>query len=350
MIPNLMRRWELPQFGRENLKLVEVPVPAPGAHEVLIRISAVSLNYRDKLIIENGMGLTPDMPFTPSSDMAGTVVTIGAGSHRFAVGDTVLGAFSAGWLDGAAPGTGRDLMPALGGPPLPGMLSEYVVLPEEWLVHAPSSLDAVQASTLPCAGVTAWQALVELGQLHAGQSIVVQGTGGVSLFAVQFAAAHGATVIVTSGDDDKLARVKAIGATHGINRHSTPEWAQAVIALTGGRGADHILEMVGADNLGRSLDALVHQGRISVIGVFGGLQATLPVGVMLKKRPTIQGIGVGPRRVLEDVVRAIDSTGLKPIIAAQHPFSDLQVALDELDRGPFGKVVIHGVGYLEKNK
>lgn len=155
---------------------------------------------------------------------------------------------------------------------------------------------------------------------------------------------------MTSSDDDKLARVKAIGATHGINRHSTPEWAQAAMALTGGRGADHILEMVGADNLARSLDALAHQGRITIIGVFGGLEATLPVGVMLKKRPTIQGIGVGPRRVLEDVVRAIDSTGIKPIIAAQYPFSDLQAALDDLDRGPFSKVVVNGAGYLEKNK
>jgi len=350
VINKVMCRWELPQFGRENLRMVEVPVPAPGAHEVLVCVSAVSLNYRDKLIIQNGMGLTPDMPFTPGSDMAGTVVATGAGSHRFAVGDAVLGAFSADWQDGAAPGTGRDLMPALGGPPLPGMLSEYVVLPEEWLVHAPSSLDAIQASTLPCAAVTAWQALVELGRLRAGQSVVVQGTGGVSLFALQFAAAHGATVIVTSSDDDKLARVKAIGASHGINRHSTPEWAQAVIALTEGRGADHILEMVGGDNLARSLDAIVHQGRISVIGVFGGMEATLPVGAMLKKRATIQGIGVGPRRVLEDVVRAIDSTGIKPVIAAQHPFSDLQAALDELDRGPFGKVVIRGVGHSEDNR
>jgi NADPH:quinone reductase-like Zn-dependent oxidoreductase len=344
VVQKMMRRWELAPFGREHLRLVEVPVPVPGPQEVLVQVTAVSLNYRDKLIIENGMGLTSSAPFTPGSDMAGTVVAAGSGSHRFAIGDAVLGAFSGDWLDGAASGTGRELMPALGGPPLPGMLAEYVVLPEAWLVRAPASLDAVQASTLPCAAVTAWQALVELGQLRAGQSVVVQGTGGVSLFAVQFALAHGATVIVSSGDDGKLARVKALGAHHGINRHTTPDWSEAVIAMTTGKGADHILEMVGGDNLASSLDALVHQGRISLIGVFGGMEARLPVGAMLKKRATIQGIGVGSRRVLEDVVRAVDSTGIQPVIAAQHAFTDLQAALDELDRGPFGKVVIRGGG------
>jgi len=342
MIESMMWRWELDQFGRDNLRLVEAAVPTPGPKEVLVRVSAVSLNYRDKLIIEHGMGLDPAMPFTPASDMAGTVVALGAGSGRFAVGDDVLGAFSADWLDGRAPGSGRDLMPALGGPPLPGMLSEYVVLPEEWLVAAPVSLDAIESSTLPCAAVTAWQALVELGDLRAGQSVVVQGTGGVSLFAVQFAASHGATVIVTSGTDDKLARARMIGASHGINRQATPEWAAAVIELTAGRGADHVLEMVGGANLARSLDAVVHQGRISMIGVFGGMEAMFPVGALLKKRATIQGIGVGPRRVLEDVVRHIDSTGIKPVIAAQYPFTDLHAALAELDRGPFGKVVLRG--------
>jgi len=335
-----MLRWELEQFGARNLRLVEAPVPVPGRNQVLVRVSAIALNYRDKLMIQHGMGLAPEMPFTPASDMAGTVVSLGPGSGRVAVGDAVLGAFCADWLDGAAPGTGRDLMPALGGPPLPGMLAEYVVLPEQWLVHAPSSLDAVQASTLPCAAVTAWQALVGSGRPCAGSSVVVQGTGGVSLFALQFAASLGATVIVTSSSDEKLARAVTLGASHGVNYRSTPQWEEAVIELTGGRGADHVLEMVGGDNLARSIDALVHQGRISMIGVFGGMQATLPVAALLKKRATIQGIGVGPRRALEQLVDHIDSTGIKPVIAARHAFSDLPAALDALDRGPFGKVVV----------
>ncbi|MGZ5198552.1 MAG: zinc-dependent alcohol dehydrogenase family protein [Terriglobales bacterium] len=336
-----MRKWQLsPKFGRGNLELMEVPVPAPSENEVLVRVSAVSLNYRDKLIIENGMGLTAAESFTPGSDMAGTVVALGSGVKRFRNGDPVLSVFSGDWIDGLAPGHGRELMPALGAPSLPGVLAEYVALPEQWLVHAPSSLTAVQASTLPCAAVTAWQALVELGGLRPGQNVVVQGTGGVSLFAVQFAIMNGAKVIVISGDDEKLARVKRLGVSRCINRHSTPEWAQAVIDATDGRGADHILEMVGADNLARSIDALVHQGRISLVGVFGGMLASLPVGAMLKKRATIQGIGVGPRRVLEEVIRAIDRSAIKPVIAGQYGLGDLDKALDELDRGPFGKIVI----------
>jgi len=335
-----MLRWELQQFGADNLRLVETPVPVPGPNQVLVRVSAISLNYRDKLMIQHGMGLTPKMPFTPASDMAGTVVSLGPGSRRVALGDAVVGAFSADWLDGPAPGSGRDLMPALGGPPLPGMLAEYVVLPEAWLVHAPSSLDAVLASTLPCAAVTAWQALVGSGEPCAGKSVVVQGTGGVSLFALQFAASLGATVIVTSSSDEKLARAMTLGASHGINYRSTPQWAQAVIDLTGGRGADHVLEMVGGDNLAHSIDALVHQGRISMIGVFGGMEAMLPAAALLKKRATIQAIGVGPRRSLEQLIEHIDRARIKPVIAAQYAFSDLPAALNALDRGPFGKVVV----------
>jgi len=334
-----MKRWHLNAIGRANLTLAELPIPQPRPGEILVKVAAVSLNYRDKLMIDSGMGLPLNFPITPGSDLAGKVVALGEGTKRFEIGARVISTFFAGWIDGKPPGTARaPSYQALGGI-APGVLAEYVAFPEDWFVASPASLEDAEASTLPCAGLTAWFALIERGNLRAGQVVVVQGTGGVALFGLLIAKAHGAKVIVLSGSDEKLAKAKALGADHGINR-TTEDWAEAVIRLTQDHGADHILELVGGANLGRSLAAVAVQGRISVIGVLEGFDFSGPVGPLILKSPTLQGISVGHRRAQEDLVTAIDGTGLKPILDQRYAFTDLPAALDHLDRGPFGKIVV----------
>jgi NADPH:quinone reductase-like Zn-dependent oxidoreductase len=336
-----MNRWTMDGVGRDRLKLATAPIPKPGRGEVLVKVSAVSLNYRDKLAIETGMGLPLVFPFTPASDMAGTVEAIGEGSRRFKPGDRVISTFAPGWIDGAKAGTARTPPYRTLGGALPGVLADYVAFPEDWFSPAPASLDDAEASTLPCAGLTAWFALIELGSLHAGETVVAQGTGGVALFGLQIAKAHGAEVIVTSGSDDKLARANALGADHGVNR-AAEDWVEAVYRLTADRGADHILEIAGGANLGRSVRAVAVNGRISVIGILEGFEVSAPSGPLLLKSPTIQGISVGHRRALEDFVRAVDRIHLKPVIGKRYRFDELPAALDHLDRGPFGKIVIGG--------
>lgn len=333
-----MKSWHMSAIGRANLAEGTAPVPVPGPGEIRVKVKAVSLNYRDKLVIETGMGLPLAFPFVPASDMAGVVDAVGSGVTRFKGGDRVMSTFIPGWIDGKRPGTAR--VPAyqtLGGF-YPGMLADYVVLKEDWLSASPASLTDAEASTLPIAGLTAWFALVELGKLKAGDTVLVQGTGGVALFGLQIAKALGAEVIVTSGSEEKLARAKALGAHHGISRQG--DWVASVHRLTQDRGADHILEIAGGASLGRSLEAVAVEGIISVIGVLEGFEISGPVFPLLMKSPVIQGISVGHRRALEDLVRAVDHLGLKPVIDRTYAFGELAEALDHLDRGPFGKVVI----------
>lgn len=334
-----MRRWAMDAIGRENLAISTVPVPAPGPGELLVRVRAVSLNYRDKLMAETGMGLPIGFPFVPASDMAGVVEATGPGATRFAAGDRVIAQFVPGWIDGTAAGTARTPPTATLGGVEPGVLTEYVCFPEGWFVAAPAGLDDGEASTLPVAGLTAWFALIERGHLRAGETVLVQGTGGVALFGLQIAKAHGAEVIVTSGSDEKLARARSLGADHLVNRHAE-DWVEAVWRITGDRGADHVLEIVGGPNLGRSLAAVAVDGRISVIGLLGGFEIAGPAAPLLLKSPTVQGIRVGHRRSLEDLVRAVDATGLKPVIDRRYRFEEAPAAFEHLDRGPFGKIVV----------
>lgn len=330
-----MKRWQLTRLGREQLERVDAPIPAPGPGEILVRVDAVALNYRDKLMIDDGMGLALGLPFTPGSDLAGEVVATGPGVTRFAAGARVISTFWTDWVDGRVSRHGA----ALGGP-LPGVLAEYVVLGENGAVAAPASLTAVEASTLPCAGLTAWTALVEEGRLRPGDTVLVQGTGGVALFGLQIAAALGARVIVTSGSDAKLARALSLGAAHGINRSTTPDWERAVLDVTGERGVDQVLELVGGDNLGRSVNVLAEGGRVSVVGMLAGTDLSASFYSLVQRRATIQGIGVGHRRALAGLVRAVDALGIRPVIDSEYAFAELPAALARLDAGPFGKVVL----------
>ncbi|BEP37823.1 NAD(P)-dependent alcohol dehydrogenase [Variovorax sp. V59] len=328
-----LRRWQLSSFGREQLEQVELPLPAPGPGQVLVQVGAVSLNYRDLLMIRDGMGMTFDLPFTPGSDMAGTVVAVGPGVRRLAVGDHVVNTFWGGWIDSHWP---AEAVP-MGGPG-PGMLASHVLIDAAWAVAAPATLDFAQASTLPCAGLTAWFALAETGALRPGQTVLVHGTGGVALFGVQLARLNGARAIVVTGSEEKRAQTLALGASEVLMRDS--DWPAEVRRLTQGRGADHVLELASGPNLDRSLQAVAQGGRVSIIGMLGGETLSASYYAVVLGRVTVQGIGVGHRRALEDLVRAVDANALEPVIAARYAFDDLPDALDHLARGAFGKIVV----------
>jgi NADPH:quinone reductase-like Zn-dependent oxidoreductase len=254
-------------FGLDRVAMVERPVPEPGPREVRIKMRAASLNARDLGVI--GGFYYPDLkgPLIPVSDGVGEVVAVGEGVRRFRPGDRVSATFSQRWISGDP--TKKWLDGLLGGP-LDGMLAEYAVLHEDGLVRVPEHLSDEEAATLPCAAVTAWQSVVTEGRVQAGDVVVVQGTGGVSLFALQFAKLHGAAVIVTSSSDEKLERARQLGADYGINYRQTPDWEQAVLSWTDGRGADHVVDVGGAATLNRSIAAVRFGGRVSLIGLLSG--------------------------------------------------------------------------------
>ena len=335
----MMKQWQMNGIGRDRLELGRASIPTPGPGEVLVKVAAVSLNYRDKLVIENGMGLSLDFPFTPGSDVAGTVVARGENVRCVSEGERVIATFAPGWIDGLPPNDARTPpFPTLGGVHT-GVLAEYVILHEDWLVQAPQTLSPAEASTLPCAGLTAWFGLVEKGGLRAGETVLIEGTGGVALFGLQIAKAHGARVIVLSGSTDKLDRVRALGADHGIDR-TAGDWVEAVYKITGDRGVDHILELVGGAHFAKAVQAAAVGGRIYQIGLLGGMDITTPVVPLMLKNLSIHGIGVGHRRALENLVAAVDSARIKPVIDARFALADLPAALDHLDLGAFGKIVV----------
>ncbi len=333
MTDTTLRRWHITDFGRQHLRFSEGAIPEPGPGQVLVRVEAVSLNYRDLMLLDNDYGWTPPLPFTPASDMAGTVLAVGAGVTAWQGGERVISTFVGGWLDGAAP----EHAIAMGGPG-PGMLASHVVLDAQWVVAAPRTLDAAQAATLPCAALTAWFSLVETGALQAGQTVLIHGTGGVALFGLQFARLHGARAIVVSGSADKRQQALALGAAHALARDG--DWPAEVRRLTDGRGADHVLELVGGANLGRSLEAVAQGGRVSVIGVLEGGAMSGSAFDAIRRRAVIQGISVGHARALERMVRAVDLNRLEPVIAATYGIEDVPAAFAHLAQGAFGKVVV----------
>jgi NADPH:quinone reductase-like Zn-dependent oxidoreductase len=337
-----MQRWEMDGIGRDRLMLRERPVPSPGPNEVLVAVGAVALNHRDKMVVETGRGLSLAFPFTPGSDLAGRIVALGEGTTRFVIGDRVISCFTPEWIDGFRAGTARTPAYRTLGGFFAGMLAEYVVVPENWLVSAPGSLNDAQASTLPCAALTAWFALVERGHVRAGETVLIRGTGGVALFGLQFAKMHGATVIL-SCSPEKGDRARELGADHVIDRNRT-DGLDAVYALTGDRGADHILETVGGSYLGQSVQAAAVGGHIYQIGALDGFELSLPAMPLMMKDVTIHGIGTGHRRALEDMIRAVERAGMVPVIASRFPLLALPDALDRLDQGPFGKIVLDMAG------
>ena len=332
-----MRAYQLQQPGIDTLSKVDLPTPKPAHRQVLVKVAACSLNFRD-LAIVLGKYRMPVIPnVIPLSDGAGEVLEVGPDVTRVKAGDRVAGCFFQRWPGGQPSPDAQGS--ALGGT-ANGMLAEYVVLEEEGVVKIPAHLSYEEGATLPCAGVTAWNALSEHGKLTAGDTILVQGTGGVSVFALQFARLMGATVIATSSSDDKLAHAKKLGAAHGINYKTTTDWDKAAVELTHGQGVDQVVEVGGAGTITKSLGAIRSGGKVSMIGVLSGGGELNPM-LILGKRANVQGISVGSTQMFEAMNRAITAGGLKPVIDKVFGFDDTPAAFKYLQTAQhFGKIVI----------
>ncbi|HEV7518997.1 MAG TPA: NAD(P)-dependent alcohol dehydrogenase [Thermoanaerobaculia bacterium] len=327
-----------PAFGRENLRLAERPELWPGSGQVLLRMRAAALNFRDVLTVEGTYNRKQKLPLIPCSDGVGEVVAVGQGVSRVAVGDRVCPIFAQRWIAGEP--TRERLRSTLGGP-LDGTLAESMVLSEEGVVHVPEHLSDEAAAALPCAAVTAWSALVAEGGVTAGDVVLVQGTGGVSIFALQLARLLGCRVIVTSSSHEKLARAKELGAEAGIHYGEVPEWGDRAKELTGGVGVDHVVEVGGAGTLAQSLRAVRMGGRISLIGVLAGGKTELTLAAVFMQRIRLQGILVGDRESFEAMNRAIAAHRLQPVIDRTFPLEETRAAFEHMAAGRhFGKICI----------
>lgn len=326
------------QWGPEHIKPAERPDPKPGPSEVVVRMAAASVNYRDVVMARRGYGRrSGELPLVPLSDGAGRVVEVGAGVTRASVGDLVCPTFSQKWIAGSF--TEEYFAGTLGGP-RDGVMQELMLLHEDGLVRAPRHMSALQAATLPCAAVTAWNALVAQGGIKAGDLVLVQGTGGVSVFALQIAKMHGARVLATSSSDAKLERLREMGADHLVNYKTTPDWDKAAREVSGGGGVDHVVEVAGT--VDAAVRAVRVNGTVSLIGVLAGLGASLNLGPVVTRNVRLQGITVGSRTLFEDMARAMEQHRTEPAIDSHvYAFDRVGAALQALPAGRhFGKVSV----------
>lgn len=334
-----MKAYELQaKSGLESLTRTERAEPRPGPGQILIRTRAWSLNFRDLSVARGAYGGPAAKALIPLSDGVGEVIEVGAGVTRTKTGERVAGIFMQGFLAGGI--TAQALTTALGGA-IDGMLAEYVVLSEQGVVQLPAHLTDEEAATLPCAAVTAWNALVREARIKAGDTVVLLGTGGVSLFALQFAKLHGARAILTSSSDEKLEIGRRLGADAVINYKTRPDWDKAVLDLTEGRGADVVVEVGGAGTLDKSLAAVRAGGTVCLIGVLTGTAGAVNTAAILRRHVRLQGIYVGSREMFEEMNRAIARHALRPWIGKSFEFEQARAAYDFLASGAHtGKVTL----------
>jgi NADPH:quinone reductase-like Zn-dependent oxidoreductase len=325
--------------GLESLALVERSIRVPGPHEVLVGVRAVALNYRDILVAQLQQPGSADLGTIPVSDGAGEVLAVGTAVTRVQPGDRVVASFMRDWVEG--PLTPAKQATSLGAAGVDGMLAEQVVLPEHALVRLPAGMSYEAASTLPCAGVTAWYALFEGAHVAPGDTVLLVGTGGVAIWALQLAKAAGARVLITSRSDEKLARARALGADDTINTTTTPAWDERVRELTGGAGADHVVESGGPGTFDRSIASLRHGGSMSLMGVLSGFADQVSTFAILSKQIRVQGTYVGSRLMLERLLRAVQVARLEPVVDRVFPFEAARMAYGFMAAGAHvGKVVI----------
>jgi NADPH:quinone reductase-like Zn-dependent oxidoreductase len=333
-----MKLFELQAFGLDHLKRAERLAPEPGADEVMIRLRAVSLNYRDLLVVQGKYNPRMTLPRVPLSDGAGEVVSVGAEVTAWKPGDRVVVPFFPAWLDGDL--SAAKSASALGGD-VDGVLREFATFHADALLSIPAHLSFEQAATLPCAAVTAWNGLFVSGFLQPGQTLLLQGTGGVSLFGLQFGRMAGATIILISSSDAKLERARSMGAHHTINYRTEPEWGKRVLELTEGRGVDLTLEVGGAGTLSKTLRATGYAGHVSLIGVLSGIAGEVQIGHILHKSLTVRGIYVGSRAMFEAMNDAITQHRLEPVIDRIFSFDESLDAFRRLESAQhFGKIVV----------
>lgn len=336
-----IRRYQLAEApgGGLELALRRVPRPTPGEGEILVRVRATSLNRRDLSILRSSYGGAAERDgLVPLSDGAGQIAAVGPGVTRFQVGDRVAGTFFAEWVEGRR--TEAVNASARGGA-IDGMLSEMVVGHEDGWVEIPEHLSFEEASTLPCAALTAWNGLFTYGGLRPGDFVLLEGTGGVSIFGLQFAAAHGARPIITSSSDEKLVRARELGAAGVVNYRTSPEWQEDVRALTGGVGVTHVLEVGGEDTLPRAVDALGMNGHIALIGGLSGSADSLPIGSFVGSGASVTGIYVGSRSDFEAMNEFITEHELRPVIDRVFSLGEAEAAFEYMESGShLGKIVI----------
>ncbi|MFL6655494.1 MAG: NAD(P)-dependent alcohol dehydrogenase [Sulfurifustis sp.] len=325
--------------GLENLNLVDRPDPVPGPGEVLIRMHAVSLNYRDLLMVLGRYARSDfAFPITPFSDGCGVVEAVGAGVTRVRPGDRVATLFFQNWL--AGPPTPEALASALGHP-IPGAGRELAVYSEHGVAKVPDFLTDHEVATLPCAALTAWRTLFHDARLLPGQTVLLQGTGGVSIFGLQFARAAGLQTIITSSSDGKLARARALGATHTINYRTHAEWSKEVRRLTANRGVDFVMEVGGQNTLKESLKSIVLGGHIAIVGILSGSRESLLIPAVISTGARIQGASVGSREMFEAMTQALAQHRLRPIVDKVYAWTEARAALETMQRGAhFGKIVL----------